>query len=67
MKPGWEAGILVARVSESDSAKETGPEIGVIVAECYDGGEGEIKVLNAEFFEEESMVIVYGVGSGESK
>lgn len=67
MKPGWEAGILLARVSDSDSEKETGPEIGVRIVECYDGGEGEIKILNAEFFEEESVVVVYRVKSGESK
>lgn len=59
------AGILVGRIKV---AGELRAEIGVAVLECEipEEEEGEIKILNAEFFDDESVVIVYELG-GESK
>ena len=45
------------------------PEIGVAVLECClpeeEAGEGDIKPLNAEFFDDESVVIVYRLREGD--
>jgi len=46
------------------------PEIGAAILECCleeKAGEGDIYPLNAEFFDDESVVIVYRLHEGESK
>ena len=62
---------MQAQLRFSLEAVDVPPEIGVAVLECClpeeEAGEGDIKPLNAEFFDDESVVIVYRLREGDSE